>query len=209
MKLYTFAKLLETMEVKEAKALLAEAQIPVVNGYFDKDRLDAVMAMPKELRTKRFEWGLSPTHGIGAVKACVDAAGLNLTAHYLSRSNGLDITSAKGKTRGVRMYYTNRTSDEDTVARFNVINFINDDPNAYYALCALTIPAMWVFSNKELRAKWNKLRFDTDKIKAVHLNSPTGIWIPISQYKNQKGGLRFKLSSHESQYRVSSAALGL
>lgn len=197
------------MDVKEAKALLAEAQIPVVNGYFDKDRLDAVMAMPKELRTKRLEWGLSPTHGIGAVKACIDAAGLNLTAHYLNRRNALDITDKKGKTRGVRMYYTNHASDENTVARFNIINFLDDAPENYYALCALNIPAMWVFSNKELRAKWNRLRFNTEKIKAVHLQGDTGIWIPISQWKNQKGGLRFKLSSHESQWQVSPNSLGL
>ncbi len=210
MKLYSFKQLtVDLHDVGEAKALLMDAQIPVISGYFDKDRLDAVLAMPKELRSKRLEWNLSPTHGIGAVKACVDQANLNLSAHYLNRRNAIDITDKKGNTRLCKMYYVNKASQENTVATFTLKNFLDDDPTTYYALCALCIPAMWIFSNKELRSKWTRLRFNTEKINAVHLDDPTGIYIPVGHWRNQKGGLRFRLSSHESPWRVSAAALGL
>jgi len=215
-KLFSLKKLAENVNgLSEAKLLLADADIPVIEGYFDADRLDAVMSMPKELRSKRLEWSLASTSGLGAVKACIDKAELNLSAHYLDRRNSLDITNKKGKTRHVRMHYTNQTSQENSVATFNLQNFIDHHPDTYYALCALGIPAMWVFSNAQLRAIHKKLRFTDSKDHAAHkINSTacpgdTGIWITRGQWKYQHGYLRFKLSAHESQYRVSTETLGL
>jgi hypothetical protein len=204
-----FAKVFGTLQA--AKKELDEAQIPVVEGYFDYDRYRAHVEAPAASRIKSMDWELSSTHGIGAVKSCVQAAGLHLTAHYLNGNrNRLDIMTREGAACHTRMFYSNHITRNLTTATFSIRNFTKDHPSTRYVFAALPIPCAWAFTQPQLKKIWERLRFNSKhKVDSTHLDAPTGFWIPGADWRGQDGALRFRLSCKESKHQISPETLGL
>lgn len=153
---------------KKALAYLQSAGIPVIHGYFDADRLVAHKAYlaqePKFSKAETLEWGLAPTHGIGAIKACTDAVGLRITAHYLRGSNAFDLVNAKGQKRHVKLHYTNRMQS-DGKATFTFTNFLVNEQVEIYAGCAFEGPTIWTIQRSRLIHYWNRLLKKEEGIK--------------------------------------------
>ena len=145
---------------KKALAYLQSAGIPVIHDYFDVDRLVAHKAYlaqaPKLSKAETLEWGLAPTHGIGAIKTCTDAVGLRITAHYLRGSNAFDLVNAKGQKQHVKLHYTNSVQ-ADGQATFTFTNFLVNEQVAVYAGCAFAGPTIWTIQRARLIHYWNRL----------------------------------------------------
>jgi len=153
---------------RKALTYLQSAGIPVIHDYFDVDRLVAHKAYlaqpPVRNKAETLEWGLAPTHGIGAIKTYTDSVGLRITAHYLRGNNALDLVDAKGNKQHVKLYYTNRV-EANGQGTFTFTNFLSNEQVAVYAGCAFEGPTIWAIQRSKLIQYWNRFLKKKDGFK--------------------------------------------
>lgn len=183
-----------------ALKILKSAGIPCIHGYYDQDRLDAHLAISPELQRKRLEWGIAPTHGIGAIKSCFDAADLKIAAHYLRGANYFDILERNGQKRYVKLYYTNSASEESTVAAFTFTNFLVNTDITTYAACAINIPAIWLIPRQILIKAWDRLVKHKNKPEYRIKEKGTTMRLTPEGRDHEGGQLFVKLSIKDTRY---------
>jgi hypothetical protein len=202
MRLGTLTKLIEKTGSKaSALKLLNSAGIPCVHDFYDQDRLDAHLAVPPGMLAKRLEWGIAPTQGIGAIKSCMDAANLRITAHYLRGANYFDVIKG-GENRHLKMYYTNKAHSEQTTAVFTFTNFLINEELKYYGACAISIPAMWVISRVALIKCWDRLQKNKSKLGYQLKEKGTHMWLPYKSQKHPGGQLKIMFSIKDTRYAL-------
>lgn len=190
---------------KEARKVLAAADIPLVEGFFDRDRLDAYRALPSDYKTRKHGWDLAPTHGIGLIKRCMEEAEFKITAHYLRGANHFDFLDHRKELFHTKMYYTNLTQRDNTAATFTLTNFVDQEHFQAYSACAMRIPALWMIYHDELCRLWNHLSKKGPGVRVER--KKTRFWIDRKGAAHPNGQIHVQFSVEDTEHLVSAPGL--
>jgi hypothetical protein len=180
--------------VSKAKKVLSHYHIAVVKDYFDHDRLKSLMAEPAGVFSNKIKWGIDPTSGIGAVKACLDAANLRLTAHKYVGVNYITVAGPRAdKRQFAKLYCTAKMhGDPRNHSVFTLANFAAEQATDYYAMCCFEEPAMWAIPTEYLFDKWTMLK---RKGRKALTWDDAGFRIPPQGFEHPLGFLQCDLST--------------
>lgn len=168
---------------KQVQQLLASKQVPVKGGYFDAGALESVNKEPDVTNIKaksKDKFTMSPTDGIGAMKAVLDKANVDITRHMQRRANYLTCRNAKGQRQQIKVYTTQRARGDWHTATFNLRGFLSEgEPATHFMFICYEGPIAWILSKKQLAALHAKVKkaasaSDMCRIPKQHRSHPHG-----------------------------------
>ena len=180
--------------VRKAQSILDKAQIRVVNGYFDRRRLNEALAAPPSVTKHKFDWGISLAEGVGAMKYCVDKAGLRIVSHRYTNVNHLTLANRRNQQEFVKVYTQRKMHGPDkNLCHFTFTGFVAENTPRYYLMVCFEDPVAWVIDTDEVYETWKK-------IKSKRLKNPENMKIPNRKWDHEWGCLQMTFNSKSSEY---------
>lgn len=176
-----------------ARKLLKEKGIVVVDGMYDSRRLDAAMNEPAWLRTKRNNWSLSHTSGLGAVKYVLDPLKINTVEHECRGSQWLMLEGPKKNRQFVKMYYTGRMLSLG-IQKFELRNFLREDASEYYLCAGFDGPHLWAISARTLARQWH----EANELGSQQYLSQLGFYVPPGAENHPGGHIQMRVRADQN-----------
>jgi len=203
-RLRAFEELVEELGgVTKANKAIKDAGISVLFGMYDHGALEAVEAEPKNSnidRTKKDYFTLSPTDGLGAIKAVGDAVGLDIVRHVYFRSNYVTFRNAKGQRSQVKVYTRSSWNATEESTSFTVTDYLRDNTANYYMFVCFAGTVGWVLSRADLVGMHKLALKGSGQSKAAR--------IARQDLDNRNGRIRVYLGPEEHRF-TSAAQVGL
>jgi hypothetical protein len=150
-----------TQSPAQVKRYLDKLSIPSVGGYFDQGALEAVEAEPKCSNIKsasKDKFTIAPTDGIGAMKAILDKANVDIVRHLCRKANFLTVRNSHGHRQQVKVYCTQHARGEWKTATFSVRGFLRQEQADHFMFICFQGPIAWGMSRKQLIALHSKVK---------------------------------------------------
>lgn len=194
----------ELGSLTKAMAALREAGVLPMFGMYDVGALDALQAEPKQSnigKNAKNTWTLSPTDGIGAIKAVLDPLDVDIVRHLYRRTHYITIRNGAGKRQQVKLYCVNSKHPKSGNASFSMTGFLRETSAAYYMMMCFEGPTAWALSRGQATAMH----------KAALKNGGEGVGVRIGPEAMEDLNGRMRVTfAPDSQYLLTEAKqLGL
>lgn len=182
----------------KAQRVLAASGVRIVNGYYDHGAIEALNAEPKATnigKKTRNAWTLAETDGIGAIKHCLDKAGLDLVRHLYHSTNYVTVRNKRGQRRQLKVYSASRTRTQYQIARYSITGFLPSTAPAHYMFICYEGPIAWVIDRRKLMSVHAQC-----KKNGGYLPDGFGFNIPKSKLTHKTGVLCLSLEAADEEF---------